>query len=402
MRAPKPIILLLWICLSLIGCDQDPIKTSKEINPGSGEYYFQQGIKAKGASKMLSSFQEGLAKGKNDNDTIVLWLHDGIIHTYNRLKEYDSAMAFSNKMITHASSHEKNRFVALGYYRKATIYRKLHNSKEAFRNFYLSRQNYLKLGDSINAGERSMEMANAQAKMTDYSGSQENATLALRLLSKTQDSTFISNAYNLIAISYRNRDFPKDAIREYENALRFSESLKDSLSYLNNMALVWREQGDYEKALQTFEDILRKVEVVDADSKARFIDNYAFTKWKIDPEKEVLSEFEQALKIRLEINELDGLTSSYDHLSEYYENKNSAKSLEYAIKWLETARRNSSANSEVNALKRIIKLSPPERAKSYTSRFIELNDSVQKAQLKAKNTFAKIKFDEEQKQKEID
>lgn len=401
MRAPKIILIFLWTCLTITGCDQDPIKTSTEIKPGTGEYYFQQGIKEKDASKMLGIFKQGLAKGKNDNDTISLWLYDGIIHTYNRVKEYDSALAYSDKMVEQARSFDNTRFVALGYYRKASIYRKLHNSKDAFLNYYLSRQNYLSIGDSINAGQRSMEMANTQARMSDYSGSQENATRALRLLSNTKDSAFISNAYNLIAISYRNRDFPKDAIREYENALRFSGSLKDSLSYLNNMALVWREEKNYEKALQTFDYILKNIDLADDDSRARFIDNAAYTKWKHDPEKDVLKELENALEIRLKINELDGIISSYEHLSEYYEKKDPAKALDYALKMLKTAKRNSSANAELNALKRIIALSSAERAQGYTSSFLVLNDSLQQANLKAENTFAKIQFDEEQKEKEI-
>ncbi|TDN78735.1 hypothetical protein DET49_1435 [Salegentibacter sp. 24] len=51
---------------------------------------------------MLSIFQQGLENGKNDNDTISLWLHDGIIYTFNRLKEYDSAMTFSHRMVEQA------------------------------------------------------------------------------------------------------------------------------------------------------------------------------------------------------------------------------------------------------------------------------------------------------------
>jgi len=81
---------------------------------------------------------------------------------------------------------------------------------------------------------------------------------------------------------------------------------------------------------------------------------------------------------------------------------NPAKALNYAIKWRETAQDNASPNSELNALKRIIKLSSAENIKQYTNRFINLNDSLQQANLKAKNIFAKIKFDEEQKQSEID
>ena len=143
------------------------------------------------------------------------------------------------------------------------------------------------------------------------------------------------------------------------------------------------------------------MEVADEDSKARFIDNYAYTKWIQDSSSLVLDELFQALDIRLKTKDLDGLTASYEHLSSYYENSKPELALDYALKWLEAAKKNSSKNSELNALKRIIEYSPHEDSKSYTNRFILLNDSLTNAHLKAKNTFAKIKFDEEQKEKEI-
>ncbi len=239
---------------------------------------------------MLVHFKEGIRLGKINNDTIKFYLLDGIIHSFNKLKEYDSSMAYSERMIRQAGKSENTYFEALGYYRKATVYRNLNNSEEAFRNYFLSRQRFLSVGDSIRAGKRSLEMANAQARMADYVGSQENATTALRLLSRDKDSAFISSAYNLIAISYSNRGFPKDAIREYKNAMKYSASLEDSLSYLNNIALVMRNEAEYEKALETFEEILKNADHVNENSEARFIDNYAYTRWIQDSTASVIEE----------------------------------------------------------------------------------------------------------------
>ncbi len=400
MRSPQTYLFIIVICLFFTGCEKKPAE-AKEVKPGAGEVLFQKGLKADSPQQMLTYFEEGLIAASK-YDTITLSLLDGKIYVLNKLKAYDSSLVYSDKLIDISQSQDNIYFEALGYYRKANVYRYINDSEEAFRNYYLSRQRSLSIGDSLTAGKRSLEMANAQARMADYLGSQESATTGLRLLSKEKDTSFISTAYNVIAISYRNRDFPDDAIREYENALKFSRSTEDSLSYLNNIALVLREQGNYKKSLEIFENILAKVDQVDEDSRARFIDNYAYTKWKLDPDKDVLDELQLALNIRLQHNELDGLISSYDHLSNYHQETNLPKAMDYAIKWLETARENSSPNSELSALKKIISLSPTKGFESYTNRFITLNDSLQNANLKAQNNFAKIKFDEEQKQQEID
>jgi len=399
MRAPHTFLSILLICLFYSSCKKDK-ETAKKLKPGAGEVYFQKGLNADSPDGMLAHFESGL-NATDDRDTISLWLLDGKIYVLNKLKAYDSSLVYSDKLINSSQSQHNTYFEALGYYRKAVINQYLYKYEEKYENAYISRELFLSIGDSLRAGKRSLEMANAQSSMSDYTGSQENATTALRLLSKEKDSAHISSAFNVIAISYRERNFYDDAIAEYRNALRYSISIEDSLSFINNIALVYRDKRNYKGAFFNFERVLEKVEYADERSRARFIDNYAYTKWMQDSTAQVIDEFNTALNIRLKINDLDGLASSYKHLSNYYENRNINKALTYARQWRKTARKNSSSNSELNALKRIISLSPAKETKTYTNRFITLNDSLQDVKLKAKNAFAKINFDEQQKQREI-
>lgn len=400
MRTPETYLLLLFICFFYTSCKKEVAKNDAST-PGLGEIYFQKGIKEKDPKQMLFTFEEGLERVDLKKDSISLYLLDGIIYVQKRQNNYEAAIDYTDSLIKTAELQKNIYFVALGYYRKAAVFQALNNSEEAFKNYYTSRDLFLQIGDSSRAGQRSVEMANAQSRMADYNGSQENATSALKLLIKAKDSSYINSAYNTIAISYRERGFYKDAIKEYRNALRYSISTKDSLSFLNNIALAYRDNGNYPSALSTFKGVLDKMEVADEDSKARFIDNYAYTKWMQDSTSPVLEELNLALELRLKTRDLDGLIASYDHLSNYYENTVPDKALTYAKNWLEAAEKNSSKNSELNALKRIIELSPAEGSKGIITKFIFLNDSLTHAQLKAKNIFAKIKFDEEQKLKEI-
>ncbi len=401
MKLTPIYFLLILAFLNFTACKKENELVKEEAKLGVGELYFQKGIKEKDANKMLSTFKEGLDKVDTEKDSISLYLLDGIIHTYKRQKNYTSALDFTDSLITTAESQNNTYFVALGYYRKAAVFKALNNSEEVYKYTYKSRELFLQIGDSLRAGQRSLELANAQSRMADYTGSQENATSALKFLLKEKDSAYISSAYNVIAMSYRERGFYDDAIKEYKNALQYSLSTEDSLSFLNNIALAYRDNGNYRSALSTFEGVLDKIEYADEDSKARFIDNYAYTKWMQDSTSPVLDELNHALELRLKTKDLDGMVASYEHLSNYYENTNLDKALKYAYNRLETARNNSSKNSELNALKRILSFSNVEDSKSITAKFIILNDSLQNVQLRAKNTFAKIKYDEEQKEKEI-
>jgi len=314
----RQIIVIFLVCLNFTACKKETEIVKIEVKPGIGEFYFEKGIKEKDPNQMLSIFQEGLERVDPIKDSISLYLLDGIIYTYKRQHNYKSAMDYSDSLIKIAGLQKDTYFVALGYYRKAAVFEALNNSEEVYKNTYKSRELFLQIGDSLRAGQRSLELANAQSRMADYNGSQENATSALKLLLNEKDSANISSAYNVIAMSYRERGFYDDAIKEYKNALRYSISTEDSLSFLNNIALAYRDNGNYKSALPTFEGILDRIEYADEDSKARFIDNYAYTKWMQDSTSPVLEELTQALALRLKTKELDGLIASYEHLSNLY------------------------------------------------------------------------------------
>ncbi|MDT0687022.1 ATP-binding protein [Autumnicola psychrophila] len=402
MKLPEHFLVLSILFLIILGCGKSTKNNPPGFKEDSAEAYFQQALNAKEPSKMLVHFKEGLRLGTITNDTIEYYLLDGIIYSFNKLKEYDSSMAYSEKMIRQARINQKTYFEALGYYRKAVIHQYLNNYKEQFRNAFKSRNLYLSIGDSLRAGKRSLEMANAQSSMSDYTGSQENATLALSLLQKTKDSSYIGSALNQIGIANRERGFYQDAIANYESGLKYSTSTEDSLSFLNNMALAYRDNGDFSKAIDYLKLINSKNEYADKESHARFIDNLAYTEWLRDSTANVLVPLKSSLEMRLKNNDLKGLTSSYNHLSDYYSNKDRVQAKEYAVMSLEAARKNDSKISELNALENLLGIVEPRESEKYIRRYLHLNDSLKTAELKAKNFFAKIKLDEEQKQKEID
>ena len=109
-----------------------------------------------------------------------------------------------------------------------------------------------------------------------------------------------------------------------------------------------------------------------------------------------------AKEIRRKENDKNGLLASYDHLSDYFRYKNTKLSKIYADSLLITATNTRSKTAQLNAIQKLIQLSPAKKLKDLSNRYIQLNDSIRSENIRVKNFFAKIKFDEEQKQKEID
>ncbi|WP_133548037.1 tetratricopeptide repeat protein [Salegentibacter sp. 24] len=399
MKSVPLIFCLLILALSSACKNRIQDKLDMSIENDSAYYFFEQAIDVEKISAKILNLNQSLAKLRNKKDTLYPLLLDYKIYYHNRLDEYDSALFFADSLERLATFRKDTNWIALAFYRKAVINRHLDNQEAVFKNAFEARKQYLQLGDSTKAARRSLEMAIAQSRMQDYIGSQESATEALRYLNEVEDSQYLSSAHNIIAITYNNQGFYDDAIKEYKEALRYAQNLEDSLIYQNNIGLVYQDQKKYKKAISVFDKLHRSVSEDDYKSRSRFLDNLAFTKWLKDGNIDVSSELNQALEWRIDQNDDTGKTSSYEHLTYYYKNRNKIKALDYAKKWLETGRKNHNLQAQVEALKYLLVMSPGST--NYTSHYIALSDSLNKMNLRAKNTFAKISFDEERKQQQI-
>ncbi|SHG68524.1 hypothetical protein SAMN05444483_12213 [Salegentibacter echinorum] len=399
---PRPLLHIFGVLsfLLLSFCSNENISFEPTTRKDSSFTYFEKGRNSKEIRDKIANFNKALQSVTQKNDTLIPIILDYKIYYHNRLKKYDSSLYFSDSLINTATAQNDSNYMATGYYRKSVVFDYLNRDKKVFENAFKARQLYLKIGDTAKAGRRTTEMAIAQSQLTDHSGAQQTATEALRYLA-AEDSTFVSSAYNTIATAYRNQGFYMDAITEWRNALTYAISTRDSLSNLNNIALALQDQEKYDEAIKIFKNIIERSSSKNILSKARFIDNLAYTKWLRDSSVNVKDELLKATNIRQKKNDRNGLLASYDHLGDYYQNKDSQISKLYADSLLLTARAINSKSAQLTAIKKLIQLSSLEKTRELSNRYILLNDSIKAENIQSKNLFAKIRFDEEQKQKEI-
>ncbi|GAB2775245.1 ATP-binding protein [Salinimicrobium soli] len=390
-------LLFLWACEDRKE-SQFPLQT--EVQPGTPLYFYNKGLDTSDLEAKLKLYNTGLDSIRSIKDTMLSSLLEGKVYALMAMGQLETASPWIDSLITVAKIQKDSFFLAKGYYRKFTVHNYSNQPGEAYRNAYLSKQVYLQTGDTSWAGRRSLDMANIQIGVGDYSGAQESATEALEYLDRDQDSKYVSSAYNVIGLAYMEQGFNEEAIREYKNALQYATRKEDSLSYLHNMALSLRNEKKYKEALEIFGEIVESDEP-DVSSATRFLDNMAFTMWLQDPSVKVDSLLFTALNKRQEINDHYGIETSYMHLTEYYFDKDKAKAKRYGQALLKAAKDNSNPSVELLALKKMIELAPAGERKSYVDRFVKLDDSLDQAQRQAKYQFAKINFDEEQKQKQI-
>jgi signal transduction histidine kinase len=244
-------------------------------------------------------------------------------------------------------------------------------------------------------------MAEIEQNAGDFIGVQESALAGLKLVNKdsSQQYACIASLNNIIGRSYLGLKYFDDAIKYYKYALEIQpyEVYKDI--YRNNIAVALRDKGNYIEALQTFDSI--KVQPNESSSEfARRTTNLASLRWKADKSFNPIPELHKALDIRLHLKDEVDITSSYNHLADYYLTSNNDSALFYAKKMYALAQKTNSTDDQIDALRKLTSMAARPEFRLLLSRYQFLSDSMQIAQSRAKSQFAVIRYESEKSKSE--
>ncbi|WP_281322494.1 tetratricopeptide repeat-containing sensor histidine kinase [Flavobacterium aestivum] len=237
-------------------------------------------------------------------------------------------------------------------------------------------------------------MAAIQQTQGDYTSSESTATEAIPFFDKTTDNQYKIAIYNTLGINYVNLFDYDNSIYYYNQAFNLAEDELQKAILKNNVAVVYMEKQDYPNAISILTPLVSIKKVTDNDENyARILDNLGFSYFKTGNSKKGLDYINQALKIREQIKDDFGITTSYYHLSDFYNKTNPVLSYHYAKASYAKATKINNANDRLESLEQLIKNSTGNQSKKFTTNYLHINDSLNKVRQKAKNQFAKIKYD---------
>ena len=282
------------------------------------------------------------------------------------------------------------------HYDKAFYFLENEKPDSAFLNFSKARDLFLQQKDSLGAGKCLVNMAIIAAEKGDYLGSQEISLNALAFLNEKKEAHFIyiESNYNNLGFATHALDDSENALKFYDNAIKFSRDPVNIATYLNNKAKAYQELKNYDDAIQIYTDILAK-NVGNEIEYARALTNISTNKWLQNPHYNPAPEMLKALRIREKNNDKRGLNSSYAHLADYYAKSGSDSALYYAKKRYQMANIINITEDKLAALQILVKVSPPSETKKYFEKYQRLSDSTQKARTIAKNQFALVRYETE-------
>lgn len=239
-------------------------------------------------------------------------------------------------------------------------------------------------------------MARIQSNEGDYYGGQETLLESLSYLheNKDRDQYCLSSDFDALGSTSLNLKNYAAAITYYDRALVLIKNEEYRAIALNNKAFAYQKEGQYAQAIAIYESILpssKKSKKV----YPRVITNLAMARWLRDSSYRAAPELLMALQLRKVADDDWGLNSSYAHLSDYYLTSRPDSALAYSRSMYAIASRLQSPDDELEALQKLITLSPEKEVKSYFIRYQYLSDSLQTARNASKNQFALIRYDAE-------
>ena len=250
--------------------------------------------------------------------------------------------------------------------------------------------------DSLKMAMAYNNMAVIQRDEGDYYGAQETALISLKYIHQDRDSEqncLVANYNVLGSISQRLGNYDA-AINYYDRALPLIKSPGYKAIALNNKAFAFQKEGHYIEAIAIYDSIL-PASKKSKKEYARALTNLAMTRWLQDSTYQAAPGLLLALQLRKAEKDEWGLNSSYAHLSDYYLTSHPDSALNYSRDMYAIATQLQSPDDQLEALQKLIRLSPANETKGYFIRYQHLNDSLQTARNAAKNQFALIRYEAE-------
>ena len=244
-------------------------------------------------------------------------------------------------------------------------------------------------------------MADIQQSQGDYTGSESTVTEALLYLKYIKNQQYAWNSYVILSINYLNTYDYKNAILYNQKALQLQTEPWRNLAAKNNIAVILIEEEKYKESLEIFLSLITKEQVISDDLfYAKALDNVGFCYFKINQPKKALYYLNKSLKIRQKKGDPFDLGKSYLHLAKFYEKRNSSLAKKYMLLSYNQFTIANNTDERLTSLKLIIQNSSDIALKKYSTKYVNLVDSIFEVRQKVKNQFARVKYDSKREKNE--
>ncbi len=296
--------------------------------------------------------------------------------------------------------YNDSTLLAETYWNRASFYYKCDMIDSSFFYYQRAYKIYSELDNEFYKAKMLYNLSFLQGRVKDYLGSESNIFKAINIYKNLDKNLSLYKSYKLLGNLYLE-------VEDYENALKYHLLSLDCLNknknkekyisgFLNDIGVVYKTYGRYDKALESFQEGLADMDIRNRDSAmyARLVDNLAHTYYlQGNYNDSVGDKLIEAHAIRKKLGNNQGLIISKLHLADYYFKKNdSLMVLNNALEAKNLAEKLKNNQHVLSSLSLIGKVDP-KNADQYFNEYIQVSEELQNYERKLKNSVAKIQFE---------
>lgn len=256
-------------------------------------------------------------------------------------------------------------------------------------------------------------IADIQENEKDYVGSEENAIRAAKLYQSIPETQRVISQlfwlHNLLGIIALELNLTEKSLEYHEKALLLCDKMDDGLlnrlTSLNNIAYLYRQTGQYQKALDINNDIINNNELFDLDPTfyALVIDNIAYMEFKLGSQdnQRLLNLFHRAYKLSDSLEDPITKMGVTIDMSKFYKDRQLKDSaLYYAKETYFLAKETATNDMLLESMLVLSDLTDGNEGKKYLNEHISLSDSLLINERSIRNKFARIEFETDEIERE--
>ena len=315
--------------------------------------------------------------------------------------EYDNYKVVTNKILKISESNKDSLNIAKAEYYLGDYYFFTSKNDSAYYYFLSAEKKYKNLNDKSNLATTILHKAYILLYEKDYLGSESETIKVLNIAKEIKDQSLIYECFVNLGSSLSGLGNYEKALEYHQKALLQIKKIEDEnykpilqAQTLNNIGSIYLNINKLNEASQIFSEGLKINNLKDIQPVlyTSLLDNFAYSRFKIN-KKEGLTDFQTALKVRDEIDDIYGKINSRIHLTEYYLSQNDTlKALQLNSEANKLAKE-SHYNKEVLVTLDFFTKLIPQEGLSYAREYIKLNDSLQKQERATRNKLARIEFE---------
>jgi signal transduction histidine kinase len=395
----------IFLCICFLSLIQTSCRDKKPIKKCQAEMLLDSASNLKYSTKQRLVFNKNAFDRlieDNENDSVTLRQLTEVANLFFKLKKYNSFKEVVCKTKNLAIAINDSNSIAKCHQYLGSYYAKKNISDSSYYNYLKAIKAYKQIQNDYGLMTSYYKLAVLQSDMYDNWEAQLSVINAYMYAKKLDDIDMQRNSLIMLAMMLNDLGDYSQAIEKNLEALKIIEKFGDTLlnkeTCTNNLGAVYQNSGNHKRAIWYFQQVLKnkKVKHDYPQLYATVLSNIAYSKIRQKKLKDVDSKLLEALEVRLNEGDTNEVIASYNNLVGYYlAISDTTLAKDYSKKALALSQSEGNAKSMLISLLQASK-ADVKMAPYYFKFYVKLQDSLQIAERRNRNKFARIAFETDQ------